>query len=82
MVDHLKIKAFVEVTIANSVPEGFQQLVRIAGLGGMKVNTVCLGFYDTAPPIDTLIKTRPRKRRFFNKDVSHWVEYRNKVTLE
>ncbi|XP_070207369.1 solute carrier family 12 member 9-like isoform X2 [Littorina saxatilis] len=67
IVDHLKIKAFVELTVANSVPEGFQQLVRIAGLGGMKPNTVCLGFYDSSSPIDTLVKTRPRKRRFFTR---------------
>ena len=69
MVDHLKIKAFVEVTLANSVSEGFQQLVRVSGLGGMKPNTVCLGFHDSSPPTDTLIKTRPRKRRFFARDV-------------
>ena len=69
IVDHLRIKAFVEVTLCSSVSEGFTQLVRVSGLGGMKPNTVCLGFYDSSPPVDTLTKTRPRKRRFFKRDV-------------
>ncbi|KAL8581793.1 hypothetical protein ACOMHN_010167 [Nucella lapillus] len=69
MIDHLKIKAFIEITLSSSVNEGFAHLVRVAGLGGMKPNTVCFGFYDDTSPVDTLVSTRPRKRRFFTRDV-------------
>lgn len=67
MIDHLKIKAFIEITLSSCVNEGFAHLVRVAGLGGMKPNTVCFGFYDDTPPVDTLPSTRPRKRRFFTR---------------
>ncbi|XP_059160463.1 solute carrier family 12 member 9-like isoform X2 [Physella acuta] len=65
LVEHMKIKAFVELTLARSVPEGFQHLVRISGLGGMKVNTVCFGFYDDNLPTDSFLKTKAKKKRFF-----------------
>ncbi|KAH9499367.1 hypothetical protein Btru_003903 [Bulinus truncatus] len=65
LINHMKIKAFVELTLSSSVSEGFQQLVRLSGLGGMKVNTVCFGFYDDTLPTDSLLKTKIRKKKFF-----------------
>ena len=52
----------MEITLANSVREGLQQLVRISGLGGMKPNTICLGFYDDAEPKDTFHVARRQRR--------------------
>lgn len=52
LIDHLKVKAFVELCLASSVREGAAQLARLAGLGAMKPDTVLLGFRDRAPPRD------------------------------
>ncbi|XP_056613008.1 solute carrier family 12 member 9-like [Triplophysa dalaica] len=55
LVDHLNIKAFVNLTLADSVRHGVQHLLFISGLGGMRPNTLVLGFYDDAPPQDRLL---------------------------
>ncbi|CAG06378.1 unnamed protein product, partial [Tetraodon nigroviridis] len=82
LVDHLNIKAFVNLTLADSVRHGIQHLLFISGLGqchrrrllsvcdsflnssflfivlsagGMRPNTLVLGFYDSCCPRDMLL---------------------------
>uniref|UniRef100_A0A8C9WV83 Solute carrier family 12 member 9 n=1 Tax=Scleropages formosus TaxID=113540 RepID=A0A8C9WV83_SCLFO len=54
LVDRLNIKAFVNLTLADSVRHGVQHLLFISGLGGMRPNTLVLGFYDDCDPKDLL----------------------------
>ncbi|XP_035488905.1 solute carrier family 12 member 9-like isoform X1 [Scophthalmus maximus] len=54
LVDHLNIKAFVNLTLADSVRHGVQNLLFITGFGGMRPNTIVLGFYDDCTPQDNL----------------------------
>uniref|UniRef100_A0A3Q3FXF1 Solute carrier family 12 member 9 n=1 Tax=Labrus bergylta TaxID=56723 RepID=A0A3Q3FXF1_9LABR len=54
LVDHLNIKAFVNLTMSDSVRHGIQNLLFITGFGGMRPNTLVLGFYDDCIPQDHL----------------------------
>ncbi|XP_034988884.1 solute carrier family 12 member 9 isoform X2 [Zootoca vivipara] len=54
LVDRLNIKAFVNLTLSDSIRHGTQQLLFISGLGGMRPNTIALGFYDDATSQDCL----------------------------
>ncbi|XP_061682867.1 solute carrier family 12 member 9 isoform X2 [Syngnathoides biaculeatus] len=58
LVDHLNIKAFVNLTLSDSVRHGIQHLLFISGLGGMRPNTLVLGFYDDSLPKDKLSKNQ------------------------
>ncbi|CAF4421600.1 unnamed protein product [Rotaria socialis] len=65
LIDHMKIKAFVDMTAAPNIRDGATQLIRLSGLGGLRPNTVILGFYDDTIPEDKL-----RSRPFFKR---HWL---------
>ncbi|XP_053703843.1 solute carrier family 12 member 9 isoform X1 [Synchiropus splendidus] len=56
LVDKLGVKAFVDLTLSPSVRQGTQHLLRITGLGGMKPNTLILGFYDSCTPEDYFLQ--------------------------
>ncbi|XP_071945617.1 solute carrier family 12 member 9-like [Antedon mediterranea] len=68
LIDRLHVKAFVELTLAQTIREGAQHLMRIAGLGGMKVNTIVLGFYDDYPQEDSLALGNFQKVHFSDEE--------------
>ncbi|VDP30082.1 unnamed protein product [Soboliphyme baturini] len=76
LIDYLKIKAFVEITVAASIRDGIQHLVRLSGIGAMKPNTVMLGFYDSTPHLNTFEKGKLlRNIKFAKLERAEVVEY-------
>nr|XP_033815560.1 solute carrier family 12 member 9-like isoform X2 [Geotrypetes seraphini] len=72
LVDVLNVKAFVNLTLSDSVRHGVQQLLLISGLGGMRPNTIVLGFYDSRVPLDCvgedLTFINSESQRFLSND--------------
>jgi len=62
-VDRIGVKAFVELTLSRSVRDGTENLLRLSGLGGMKPNTLVMGFYDDSPQRDTFKEINLFKRK-------------------
>ncbi|XP_053168506.1 solute carrier family 12 member 9-like isoform X2 [Hemicordylus capensis] len=70
LVDRLNVKAFVNLTLSDTVRHGTQQLLFISGLGGMRPNTIALGFYDDAASQDCL----SQEPAFRSEDVA-WLNF-------
>ncbi|KAG5888656.1 hypothetical protein JTB14_021281 [Gonioctena quinquepunctata] len=80
LIDHLKVKAFVELTVAKTVREGCQHLMRLSGMGAMKPNTVIFGFLDKQETLDFL---QSNESQYHNQDFENDVfPIRSQHTLE
>lgn len=76
LVDYLKLKAFIELTLCNNIRHGIQQLMRLSGLGAMKPNTVVIGFHEKIPSGATLQESQLLKDLRYSKiDRAAVVEY-------
>uniref|UniRef100_A0A5S6Q9U5 Solute carrier family 12 member 9 n=1 Tax=Trichuris muris TaxID=70415 RepID=A0A5S6Q9U5_TRIMR len=76
LIDYLKIKAFVEITVAKTVNEGAGHLIRLSGIGAMKPNTIILGFHDSAPSENMFDKGKLlRNIKFAKLERAEVVEY-------
>lgn len=67
LVDYLNLKAFVELTMAPAIRDGVAHLIRMAGIGAMKPNTVILGFHDSESAENTFERSELWKSIKFAK---------------
>lgn len=76
----MNIKAFPDIAIAPNVREGCQNLLTSTGLGGMKPNTVILGWYDESqhPQQNALTGFKTKKKEAILKIVENFSQIRDK----
>lgn len=76
----MDIKAFPDIAIASTVREGCQNLLTSTGLGGMKPNTVILGWYDESqhPTQNNLTGFSSKKKESILKIVDKFSQIRDK----
>ncbi|CAF1299864.1 unnamed protein product [Adineta ricciae] len=70
LIKQMKFKAFVNMTAAANIRDGVMHLMRLSGLGGLRPNTVILGFYDDTVPEDKLNSRSFAKRRWLKTNLS------------
>jgi potassium/chloride transporter 9 len=60
----MSVKAFPDIAVASSVREGCQNLLTQSGMGGMKPNTIIIGFHDSeAHPVQNQLSSFSKKKK-------------------